>query len=121
MSDMLIVKSKVKDVAKGMNVAGDFAEGLNKVAVSLIKDACSRAKENKRATIMGKDLSYSFIVPKKAEDMIVVKSKVKEYATDCNVSHEFADKLNLVLNYHVKEACRRAQENKRATIQQRDL
>ena len=120
MSDMLIVKSKVKDVAKGMNVAGDFAEGLNKVAVSLIKDACSRAKENKRATIMGKDLSYSFIVQKKAEDMIVVKSKVKEYS-DCNVSSEFAEKLNLVLNFQVKEACRRAQENKRATIQQRDL
>jgi len=26
-----------------------------------------------------------------------------------------------VLNFQVKEACRRAQENKRATIQQRDL
>lgn len=121
MTEMLVVRSKVKGCAKGMNVAGNFAEGLHKVASDLIKDACTRAKENKRATIMAKDLAYSFLVNKKTPEMLVVKSKVKEFAKGCNVSSEFADALNTVLNFHVQEACRRAKENKRSTIQTRDL
>ncbi len=53
---MLIVKAKIKDVAKGYNVAGDVAEALNKKVEQLVKDACARAEANSRKTVMAKDL-----------------------------------------------------------------
>lgn len=56
MSDMLVVKAKIKDVAKGANVSGDFAEALNEKAIELVKLAVERAKANGRKTVMGKDL-----------------------------------------------------------------
>ncbi|MBN2880567.1 DUF1931 domain-containing protein [Candidatus Woesearchaeota archaeon] len=56
MSDMLVVKAKIKDVVKGANVAGDFAESLNDKVVELVKAAVERAKANGRKTVMGKDL-----------------------------------------------------------------
>jgi len=56
MADLLVVKAKVKEFAKGMNVAGDFAEALNKVVEELIKKAVERAKANKRTTVMPQDL-----------------------------------------------------------------
>jgi histone H3/H4 len=56
MADMVVVKSKVKDLAEGMNVSGDFAESLNEEVTSLIKKACDRAKANKRSTIQPRDL-----------------------------------------------------------------
>ncbi len=57
---MLIVRSKIKDVAKEFSVAGDFPEALNNVVELLIKEACVRARENQRRTIMPKDLSLLF-------------------------------------------------------------
>ena len=56
MSDMLVVKAKIKDVAKEFNVAGDFAEALSKKVEELIKEACRRANENGRKTIAPRDL-----------------------------------------------------------------
>ncbi|MBT4576895.1 DUF1931 domain-containing protein [Candidatus Woesearchaeota archaeon] len=56
MAEILVVRSKVKEFAKGMNVAGDFADNLSEKVGALIKDACRRAKENGRSTIKARDL-----------------------------------------------------------------
>ena len=56
MTEMVVVRSKIKEIAEGMNVAGDFAEKLNEEVVALIKRACERAKENKRSTIQPRDV-----------------------------------------------------------------
>lgn len=56
MAEILVVRSKVKDAAKGMNVAGDFADALSVQVQSLVKDACRRAKENGRSTVKARDL-----------------------------------------------------------------
>ena len=56
MSELLVVRSKIKDVAKDMNVSGDFADALSAEVERLIKKACERAKENKRSTIQPRDL-----------------------------------------------------------------
>lgn len=53
---MLVVKAKIKDIAGKFNVAGDFAETLNKKVEKLVKDACDRAEANGRRTVMSKDL-----------------------------------------------------------------
>ncbi|MBW2966899.1 NFYB/HAP3 family transcription factor subunit [Candidatus Woesearchaeota archaeon] len=52
----LIVKAKLKEAAKGANVAGDLAEALNCYAHTLLKAACERAESNQRKTVMAKDL-----------------------------------------------------------------
>jgi len=56
MAEMLVVKSKIKEAAKGMNVAGNFAEALNKEVHELVADACRRSKANGRKTIKPDDL-----------------------------------------------------------------
>lgn len=56
MSESLVVKAKIKDAAKGYNVAGDLAEALNVKVGALVADACERAKANGRRTVMAKDL-----------------------------------------------------------------
>jgi len=56
MSDMVIVKAKIKELAKGYNVSSDFADALDVVAKDLIKKACARAEGNNRKTVMAKDL-----------------------------------------------------------------
>ncbi|MCX8147320.1 MAG: DUF1931 domain-containing protein [Candidatus Woesearchaeota archaeon] len=56
MSDLLVVKAKIKEVAKGCNVSGDFAEALDKKLRQLVADACARAEANGRKTVMAKDL-----------------------------------------------------------------
>ena len=56
MTELLVVRSKIKDVAKDMNVAGDFADALSVKVEQLIKDAIKRAQENKRRTIMAHDI-----------------------------------------------------------------
>ncbi len=53
---MVVVRSKIKENAEGMNVAGDFAEALSEQVVGLIKKACERSKANKRSTIQPRDL-----------------------------------------------------------------
>tara|TARA_Y100000310_G_scaffold336715_1_gene421999 strand:- start:338 stop:592 length:255 start_codon:yes stop_codon:yes gene_type:complete len=56
MSEILVVRSKIKDAAKGMNVAGDFADALSERVSVLVNDACRRAKDNGRATVKARDL-----------------------------------------------------------------
>lgn len=61
MSDTLVVvKAKIKELAvvdgKALNVAGDVADALDKKVRKLIEEACKRAKENGRNTLMAKDL-----------------------------------------------------------------
>ncbi len=60
MSEMIIVKAKIKEFAKHgndkLNVSGEFAEELDKRVKCLIEEACRRAKENNRNTVMKKDL-----------------------------------------------------------------
>ena len=52
----LIVRSRIKDIAGEFNVAGDFADALEKKAEQLVKDAIERARANNRRTVMGKDI-----------------------------------------------------------------
>jgi histone H3/H4 len=56
----LIVKGNLKEAAvyndKNMSVSKDFIEKLEQKVDELVKEACRRATENKRNTVMGKDL-----------------------------------------------------------------
>ncbi len=56
----LIVRSNIKQHTKlgdkTLNVSGDFADKLNKKVEDLIREACQRAKDNGRNTVMAKDL-----------------------------------------------------------------
>ena len=56
MAELLVVRSKIKDVAKDVNVSGDFAEALSAEVEKLIIKATERAKANKRSTIQPRDL-----------------------------------------------------------------
>lgn len=62
MAEMVIVRSKIKELAPEkdgggkMSVSSDFAEALNNEAVELIKKAATRAKANGRSTIQARDL-----------------------------------------------------------------
>lgn len=56
MSESIIVKSKLKDLATGHNISGDFAEALDKKAKELVHAAVDRAEGNGRKTVMAKDL-----------------------------------------------------------------
>ena len=115
---MIVVKSKVKEVAGDCNVAGDFADALNGVAVELVKAAGKRADANGRKTVQAKDAHCG---KAKAKTMLVVKSKVKDVVNGQNVSGDFAEALNEVLVYLVGQACERAQANGRKTVGARDL
>ena len=52
----LIVKSKIKEAVKDLNIASDVAEALNEKVNSLLKDAAERAKANGRKTLQARDL-----------------------------------------------------------------
>lgn len=52
----LIVKSKIKEAADGLNVASDFHEALNRETNHLVKKAVERAKANNRRTLQARDL-----------------------------------------------------------------
>lgn len=58
MSDNLIVVSKVKEVVKNNNksMGKDVPEKLSQKVQQLLKDAITRANENGRQTLMGKDI-----------------------------------------------------------------
>ena len=55
MAELLVVRSKLKDVVKGMNVSGDFAEVLSGVVEGLVQKAAARAEANGRKTVRGVD------------------------------------------------------------------
>jgi len=56
MTDSLVIRSKIKNYIKDMNVSGDFTEALSKKCEQLIKDAIERAKANGRRTVQSRDL-----------------------------------------------------------------
>ncbi len=56
---MLTVRTQIKDIMKEVgldNLGGDFMDKLDEKVKLLILDACRRAKENGRRTVMGKDV-----------------------------------------------------------------
>lgn len=116
--EMLVVKSKIKEVAGNCNVSGDFADALNKAAVELVKQAAKRADANGRKTVQAKDAMMN---PPKTSVMLVVKSKLKDVVKNQNISGDFADALNSLLVWHVEQACARAEANGRKTVGARDL
>lgn len=56
MAELVVVRSKIKEHADGMNVSGDFADALSARAVELIKAAAMRAEKNGRKTLKPYDL-----------------------------------------------------------------
>ncbi|MFH1455782.1 MAG: DUF1931 domain-containing protein [archaeon] len=56
MADLVVVRSKIKEHADGMNVSSDFASALSDEVVGLIQKAAARAKANKRSTVKARDL-----------------------------------------------------------------
>jgi histone H3/H4 len=56
MSELIIIRSKLKEVVKGINISGDFADALDKKTRAIIAEAVERAKANNRKTVMGKDV-----------------------------------------------------------------
>ncbi len=56
MAELVVVRSKIKQHAKGCNVSADFAEALSREVEGLIARAAERAKANKRSTIKARDL-----------------------------------------------------------------
>ena len=56
MVEHIIVKAKIKEVAKTVSISSDFAEALDKKVIELINEAVQRADANGRKTVMAKDL-----------------------------------------------------------------
>ncbi len=56
MSDLLVVRSKIKSAAEDVNISSDFDEALNAKVVELIKNAATRCKANGRKTLKPYDL-----------------------------------------------------------------
>ena len=119
MAEMVIVKSKLKELAQGCNVAGDFAEALNSVVLEEVKKAAQRADANGRNTVQGRDVFVGYV---KTTEMLVSKSKVKAAVDDkFNVSGDFAQALNEVVASMVVQSAKRAEANGRKTVGARDL
>ncbi len=121
MSDVLVVKAKLKDVCKGFNVAGDLAETLSAKVAAAVDDAAKRADSNGRKTVMGKDVPFSFGCTAKHAESLIVKAKIKEAAKGCNVAGDLADSLNCFAHQLLKNACERAEANQRKTVMAKDL
>lgn len=114
----LIVKSKIKEVAGDFNVAGDFADALDKIAFEEMNKAVKRADANGRRTVQAKD---AYLGKKMAKEMLIVKSRLKEVVKNHNVAGDFAEALNEMIVWCVVQACERAKANGRRTVQARDL
>ena len=52
---------------------------------------------------------------------VIVKSKIKEYTGEYNVSSDFPDALNVKVETLIRDAMRRAEANGRRTIMAKDL
>ncbi len=52
----LVIKSKIKEAVKGMNVSSSVADALNKRVEQILKEAADRAKANNRKTVMSQDI-----------------------------------------------------------------
>tara|TARA_Y100000310_G_scaffold302635_1_gene340138 strand:- start:3209 stop:3379 length:171 start_codon:yes stop_codon:yes gene_type:complete len=54
-------------------------------------------------------------------EMLVVRSKIKNFSEGCNVGSDFAEALSKKVEELIKDAVRRAKDNKRNTLKERDL
>lgn len=54
-------------------------------------------------------------------DLLVVRSKIKDYCEGCNVAGDFADALSVEVIKMVKKAAERAKANNRKTVQSKDI
>lgn len=115
--EIIIVKSKIKEVANCCNVGSDFVDALNEESHKIFRRAEARAEDNGRKTIQVKDV---YLGEEKDLPMLVVKSKLKEL-TSMNVSGDLASALNHVVVSIIDEASLRAQANGRKTIGARDI
>ena len=52
---------------------------------------------------------------------LIIKSKIKEAAKDCNVSSDVAEALDRMAEMLVKQAVKRAEDNGRKTVQAKDV
>ena len=118
MTEILIVKAKIKEVAKECNVGGDVADALSKLAEYNLELAAKRADANDRKTIQGKDVHVGKGM---AKEMLIVKSKVKDFAKGHNVGGDVADALNEIVTWALLQGCERAIANGRKTVQARDI
>ena len=119
MADMIVVKSKIKEVANGCNVGSDFAEALNGAVVEMIKAAAKRADANGRKTVQARE---AFVGDMDASVMLISKSKAREDVGDkFNMSGDFAQAVNQMAASCVSQAAARAEANGRKTIGARDL
>ena len=121
--EMLIVKSRVKEVSKKCNVGGDFAEALNSKIMGEIKMAIKRAEANGRKTAQARDVSGCGVESKKCDNvMLVSKSKSKDaLGGKVNCGGDFVGALNCVAHWAINDATMRSEANGRKTIQARDL
>lgn len=118
MAEMLVVKSKIKELVQNMNVGGDVADALNELALQQVALAKKRAEANGRKTLQARDLYLGKV---SADAMLVVKSKIKDVSGEFNVGGDFADALNEMLAWSVAQGSMRAEANGRKTVQARDL
>jgi len=51
---------------------------------------------------------------------LIVKSKIRDVANDCNVASDVAETLNKLAVHHVEMAAKRADANGRRTVQAKD-
>lgn len=56
MTDLIVIKAKIKEYTQGYSVSTDFVEMLNEKVKKLIEEAIVRAEANGRRTVMGKDV-----------------------------------------------------------------
>ncbi|MBI2662956.1 DUF1931 domain-containing protein [Candidatus Woesearchaeota archaeon] len=54
-------------------------------------------------------------------EMLVVRSKIKNFSQGCNVGSDFAEALSKKVEDLIKDAARRAKANNRNTLKERDL
>ncbi|MBN2250544.1 MAG: DUF1931 domain-containing protein [Candidatus Altiarchaeota archaeon] len=54
-------------------------------------------------------------------DLLVVKTKIKDYVGDMNVSGDFAEELSKKVEMLIKDAAERAKSNGRKTVQSKDI
>ena len=75
---MLVVKSKIKEHCGDLNVAGDFADALDKEVEALILKACGRSKANGRKTVQARDLYFFFLFSNFFPKIIYTKTNSKD-------------------------------------------
>lgn len=54
-------------------------------------------------------------------EMLVVRSKIKNFSQNCHVGSDFAEALSKKVEDLIKDAVRRAKANNRNTLKERDL